>query len=166
MHGRTPAPVKGVIVMSPKTKKAKAADAQVEQDAQEILELLRQADPSDIPSIKDFVNLKARQSKNEDLILGYAPTFMDAFAETAFQTLYEYLQHNGQPEEVYSLLDCLYSICVYWALLLRNGGKLDKAETGYLSEVLSKASRHIVKLGGKFYSPTGSIISADEVSHV
>lgn len=86
----------------------------------------------------------------------YPAEFLDCFTETAFKTLYDYMEQAGARQEAIELLDSMHLLTKEMQTL--QAEKVDRAVNQTLIENVADASRCIVALGGVFYAPSGSSV--------
>jgi hypothetical protein len=84
--------------------------------------------------------------------------FLNAVADTAFQTLQDLLQQTGAPKEASALLEDL-AILTTWITNIEKNNMATPIANQILMETIANASRNIIELGGVFYSPSGMTIS-------
>jgi len=92
----------------------------------------------------------------------YPAEFLDCLAETAFQTLHDYLNKAGAPFEVIDLLDCAAVLAKESRELYHNPEQqLHRATNELLTQAVSDASQEIAALGGVFHAPNGTSVPRD-----
>lgn len=89
----------------------------------------------------------------EDAI--YPPEFLDAFTDTAFQAIQDYLERTEAPREVRALIEEL-AILTSWAGEVKHAAKVNGHANQFLIEMVASASRNIAEIGGVFYCPSGT----------
>jgi hypothetical protein len=118
----------------------------------EAIEMNRKTD-NDVLAIED---LQTDPPPMENPI--YPPEFLDAFTDTAFQAVRDYLKRTGAPKEVEAVLDDL-SVLTSWAGEIKHAEKVHWSANQFLLETVASAIRNIVKIGGVFYCPSGTTCS-------
>jgi len=91
----------------------------------------------------------------------YAPEFVSALADTANETLRDWLRAAGAPQAVIDLLDdaTMLERC---ARALSENNLLD-GDALWLAQSLADATEHIAQLGGEFHSPESCTLPRKDV---
>ena len=83
----------------------------------------------------------------------YAPEFIGTLADNAEQTLHDWLEANGAPEQVTRLLSG--AIMLERAAMQLENHTMNKSDLDELTENLGEYSQYIAELGGVFSSSVG-----------
>jgi len=99
-----------------------------------------------------------------EVIKQYAPEFISTIAETAWQTVFDWMQTNHVPEEVIRLAD--NSILLERFSNKAEYGKMSDVDLKEFTENLPEVTEFIARLGGTFIGPATVSIPRIGAGHI